>query len=57
MPMFHSQTAIAYNARNGKLFLVTVDGRQRGYSVGMSLGQLTRFLKRRLGATSLGWPG
>ncbi|MGH2700734.1 MAG: phosphodiester glycosidase family protein [Actinomycetota bacterium] len=47
----HPRTAIAYNARNGKLFLVTVDGRQRGYSVGMSLGQLTGFLKRRLGAT------
>lgn len=48
----HPRTAIAYNARNGKLFLVTVDGRQPRYSVGMSLGQLTRFLRRRLGATA-----
>jgi hypothetical protein len=47
----HPRTAIAYNARNGKLFLVTVDGRQRRYSVGMSLGRLTRFLRRKLGAT------
>ena len=47
----HPRTAIAYNARAGKLFLVTVDGRQRRYSVGMSLGRLTRFLRKRLGAT------
>lgn len=47
----HPRTAIAYNARSRKLFLVTVDGRQRRYSVGMSLGRLTRFLRKRLGAT------
>ena len=47
----HPRTAVAYNARSGKLFLVTVDGRQRRYSVGMSLWRLTRFLRRRLGAT------
>ncbi len=47
----HPRTAIAYNDDNGKLFLVTVDGRQPRYSRGMTLTTLTRFLRNRLGAT------
>ncbi|MGH2752415.1 MAG: phosphodiester glycosidase family protein [Actinomycetota bacterium] len=47
----HPRTAVAYNSKNHKLFLVTVDGRQPGYSVGMTLAGLTHFLRSRLGAT------
>lgn len=47
----HPRTALAYNDNNGKLFLVTVDGRQRRYSRGMTLTNLTWFLRSRLGAT------
>lgn len=44
----HPRTAFGYNAE--KCFLVTVDGRQKGYSVGMTLRELALFL-RELGAT------
>lgn len=44
----HPRTAFGYNAE--KFFLVTVDGRQEGYSVGMTLTELAMFL-RELGAT------
>lgn len=44
----HPRTAFGYNAK--KLFLVTVDGRQPGYSVGMSLPELAGLMKK-LGAT------
>jgi hypothetical protein len=47
----HPRTAVAYNRRSGRLFFVTVDGRRPRYSRGMTLGQLTRFLRSRLGAT------
>ncbi|MGH2697706.1 MAG: phosphodiester glycosidase family protein [Actinomycetota bacterium] len=47
----HPRTAVAYNRRADKLFFVTVDGRRPRYSKGMTLAQLTRFLRRRLGAT------
>ncbi|MBK7704241.1 MAG: phosphodiester glycosidase family protein [Acidobacteria bacterium] len=39
----HPRTAVA-KLKNGKLLLVTVDGRQPGYSVGMSLTELAEFL-------------
>jgi hypothetical protein len=44
----HPRTAFGYNAE--RFFLVTVDGRQEGYSVGMTLTELAAFLKE-LGAT------
>jgi len=44
----HPRTAFGYNAE--RFFLVTVDGRQPGYSVGMTLTELAAFL-RELGAT------
>jgi hypothetical protein len=47
----HPRTAVAYNSRTNRLFFVTVDGRQPNYSRGMTLAQLTGFLRRRLGAT------
>ena len=43
------RTAVARTA-TGKILFVTVDGRQPGYSVGMTFPQLARFLKWRLGA-------
>ncbi len=43
------RTCVAWNATH--YFLVTVDGRQAGYSVGMSLDELAEFLRSRLGAT------
>ena len=47
----HPRTAVAFNARNKRVSLVTVDGRQSGYSRGMTLGELTRFVRKRLRAT------
>jgi hypothetical protein len=47
----HPRTAVAYNKRTDKLFFVTVDGRRPKYSRGMSLADLTYFLRGRLGAT------
>ncbi len=44
----HPRTAFAFS--EDRVFLVTVDGRQPGYSVGMSLVELAEFL-RELGAT------
>jgi len=38
----HPRTAVGFNER--KLFLVTVDGRQPGYSVGMTLPQLAELM-------------
>lgn len=45
----HPRTAVGWRA-DGTLLLVTVDGRQPGYSVGMSLAELTA-LFRDLGAS------
>lgn len=39
------RTAVAYNAATTRLFLVTVDGRRPGYSVGMSLRRLASSLR------------
>lgn len=47
----HPRTAVAFNARNKRISLVTVDGRQPSYSRGMTLGELARFCRKRLGAT------
>ena len=44
----HPRTAVGFNSEY--IFLVTVDGRQPGYSVGMSLNELAQFIKE-LGAT------
>ncbi|MBN1294312.1 MAG: phosphodiester glycosidase family protein [Candidatus Latescibacteria bacterium] len=43
----HPRTALGYN--DDSIFLVTVDGRQEGYSAGMSLPELAALLKK-LGA-------
>ena len=47
----HPRTAVAFNDRNRRISLVTVDGRQPSYSRGMTLPELTRFCRERLGAT------
>lgn len=40
----HPRTSIGFNQDSTKLFLFTVDGRQPGYSVGMSLYQLADYM-------------
>ncbi|MBN1638862.1 MAG: phosphodiester glycosidase family protein, partial [Ignavibacteriales bacterium] len=40
----HPRTSIGFNQDSTKLFLFTVDGRQSGYSVGMSLYQLAEYM-------------
>jgi len=40
----HPRTAVGFNADSSKVFLFTVDGRQGGYSVGMSLFELTDYM-------------
>jgi hypothetical protein len=45
----HPRTAVGWTADQSRLFLVVVDGRQEGYSDGMSLPELT-WVFRRLGA-------
>lgn len=42
------RTAIGHSQDGRVLFLVTVDGRQPGYSVGMSLEELADFMRTRL---------
>ena len=49
----HPRTAVAYNARSRRVSLVTVDGRQSGYSHGMTLAELARFCRKRLRATDV----
>lgn len=46
----HPRTAIGYSQDSRILFLVAVDGRQPGYSVGMSLAELAGFMGTRLGS-------
>ena len=48
----HPRTAVGYSKDGKTLFLVTVDGRQPGYSVGMTLGELARFMATRLSSFS-----
>ena len=45
----HPRTAVGYSQKGETLFLVTVDGRQPGYSVGMSLEELADLMARKLG--------
>lgn len=45
----HPRTAVGYSRGGETLFLVTVDGRQPGYSVGMSLAELADLMARKLG--------
>jgi exopolysaccharide biosynthesis protein len=44
----HPRTAVGYSHNGRSLFLVTVDGHQPGYSVGMSLAELAEFMARTL---------
>ena len=44
----HPRTAIGYSQNEQVLFLIAVDGRQPGYSVGMSLQELAEFMRTRL---------
>jgi len=44
----HPRTAIGYSQNGQILFMVAVDGRQPGYSVGMSLQELAEFMRTRL---------
>lgn len=46
----HPRTALGFSADRRQLFLITVDGRQPGYSVGMSLAELAEFMRTRLGS-------
>jgi len=40
----HPRTAVGFNYDSTKIFFVTVDGRQPGFSVGMSLPQLANYM-------------
>ena len=44
----HPRTAVGYSRRGEVLYLVTVDGRQPGYSVGMSLPELADLMATKL---------
>jgi len=48
----HPRTAAGYTRDGAVLYLVVVDGRQPGYSAGMSLTELASFMGGRLGAIS-----
>ncbi|MGB9664516.1 MAG: DUF4623 domain-containing protein, partial [Ignavibacteria bacterium] len=41
----HPRTAVGFNYDSTKVFFVTVDGRQPGFSVGMSLPELANYMK------------
>ena len=49
----HPRTAIGYSQNGQVLYLVAIDGRQPGYSVGMSLQDLAELLRARLADFSL----
>ena len=46
----HPRSAVGYSRDRETLFLVTVDGRQPGYSVGMSLRELADLMANKLAA-------
>ncbi len=48
----HPRTAVGYSRDGHSLFLVTVDGHQPGYSVGMSLEELAQFMAHTLASFS-----
>lgn len=41
----HPRTAIGVDRKKNILFLVVVDGRQNGYSIGMTLSELAKYMK------------
>ncbi len=43
-PTRHPRTALGYNEQTTRMYFVVVDGRQPGYSVGMSLQELAAFM-------------
>lgn len=45
----HPRTALGYSRDRRWLFLITVDGRQPGYSVGMTLTELAQFMQTGMG--------
>lgn len=47
----YARTVLAADARSGRWFLVVVDGKQAGYSEGLTLAEVARFLAEDLGAT------
>jgi hypothetical protein len=49
----HPRTAVGYSRDRRSLFLVTVDGHQPGYSVGMSLKELAAFMSGSLASFSV----
>ena len=49
----HPRTAVGYTQNQSVLFLLVVDGRQPGYSVGMTLEELAHFMRTQLGNFSL----
>ena len=49
----HPRTAVGYTQDQSVLFLVVVDGRQPGYSMGMTLEELAYFMRMQLGNFSL----
>ena len=44
----HPRTAVGYSRDRTSLFLVTVDGRQPGFSIGMTLEELAHFMRYEL---------
>jgi len=46
----HPRTAVGYSRDGTSLFLVTVDGRQPGFSIGMTLEELGHFMRYELSA-------
>lgn len=45
----HPRTALGYSEGEKTLFLIAVDGRQPGYSVGMKLNELAKFMRFEIG--------
>jgi hypothetical protein len=53
----HPRTAVALDRSGKRLFLVIVDGRQRGYSEGMTTAELTAFIQEQGGWNALNLDG
>jgi len=49
--MRHPRTAVGYNAPADTLYFVTIDGRREGYSIGMTLDELAKYM-RKLGCSN-----
>ena len=50
----HPRTALGYSEGAQTLFLIAVDGRQPGYSVGMKLDELAKFMRFEIGKFMVG---